>query len=85
MTTENILAKLRKLRKEKGISQKEIAAKIGVSRHTYLAMENGRQEFSLQRLEKIIKFLNVEIYDLIEKKDIKKNQIIITISKMSRD
>ncbi|WP_154657068.1 helix-turn-helix domain-containing protein [Hugenholtzia roseola] len=82
MNTEQILAKLRQIRKEKGVSQEDIAEQIGVSRPTYLAMENGKQEFSLQRLEKVVKFLNIDIYDLIDKKDEKLNQIAKAISEI---
>jgi putative transcriptional regulator len=84
MNTEEILSKLRQVRKEKGVSQDEIAKEIGVSRHTYLAMENGKQEFSLQRLEKVIKFLDINIFDLVEKNDDRSEKISQEINEIQR-
>ena len=56
--------KIRKLRKEKGISQEELAEKAGVHR-TYIGMiERAEKNIALLNIEKIAIALKVNLKDL---------------------
>ncbi|WP_339063617.1 helix-turn-helix transcriptional regulator [Tepidibacillus marianensis] len=49
---------VRKLRKELDISQEKLATAIGVSRHTIIGIEKGKQEPSGALVIKISNFFN---------------------------
>lgn len=66
MNTETILQNLKRLRKEKGVTQEEMANKLGISRVTYYSIESGKQELSIQKIDEIIKILDISIFDLIK-------------------
>lgn len=56
--------KLLVLRKEKGVSQKELAELIGVSTESYRRKENGLNEFKLSEMFKLAKFFDKDIGDI---------------------
>ncbi len=58
--------KLRIARKKAGITQEELAAKLGINRATISKYENGSIEPSVSQLQKIAIELNVDVYDLID-------------------
>ena len=71
--------RIKYLRQEIGITQKDFAEKVGVSRQTINALENGKYNPSLLVAYKITKLLNKEHIDEVfiledEKKD-EKNDI----------
>ncbi|MBU4348049.1 helix-turn-helix domain-containing protein [Patescibacteria group bacterium] len=47
------IKKIKSLRLEKGISQLEVAKKIGISRNSYIAIEQGKRELTLSEAQKI--------------------------------
>ena len=53
------MEKLRKLRKEKGISLKELGATIGVAESTMSLYENGKRQPDYETLLKFAKYFNV--------------------------
>lgn len=58
--------KMRQIRKEKKISQEEVAFRAGLHR-TYISdVERGHRNVSLENIEKISKALSVSIKDLLE-------------------
>jgi transcriptional regulator with XRE-family HTH domain len=57
-------AKLRPLRQAKGLNQGEIAAELGISRPTYVLMEQGQREPTLSQLYTLARLLGVEINEL---------------------
>lgn len=64
---------VRYLRQEKGISQKDFADMIGVSRQTISALENGRYNPSLLLAYKITKLLecdSIEDVFVFDEKDL---------------
>ena len=71
----DILDLIKTKRKEKGITQKEIANFIGVSEMTYIRIENGQSELKLSQYIDICKFLGVE---LVTNKDSTKETALIT-------
>lgn len=61
-------AKVRELRKTKGISQEELAFKAGLHR-TYIGMiERAEKNITLKNIEKIANALDVKIFDLLNGK-----------------
>jgi len=65
-TMINTRAKLIKnLRQKRGISQQEIADKIGVSRASYIAIEQGKRELSLKEAGVFSESFDVTLEDLL--------------------
>lgn len=58
--------KIKKLRKEKGISQEKFALSIEMDRTYYSTVENGKRNISIQNLNKIAKGLDISISELLE-------------------
>lgn len=56
--------KLEELRKEKGITQEELAEVLDVSRQTISSLENGRYNPSILLAFKIAKFLELSVEDI---------------------
>lgn len=57
--------KIKKLRKEKGITQKEMAKLCGIPYSTYSNYENNNREPSSEQLRKIASALSIQAIDLI--------------------
>lgn len=55
---------LEKIRKEKGISQEELARALEVSRQTIGSLENGRYNPSIILAFKIAKYFNMSIEEI---------------------
>ncbi len=56
---------LKYLRKDVGLTQKQVAEKLGVVESCYANWEQGRTEPSIAMLRNLSKILNVKIDDLI--------------------
>lgn len=54
------------LRAERGISQKELAKQLGVSRQTILSLEKNRYNPSLKLAFDIALYFNVELMDVFQ-------------------
>jgi len=62
---ERFTARLRMVRAERGLSQENVAALLGISPTGYAKIERGENEPTLARIEEIAKALNVEVGDLL--------------------
>jgi transcriptional regulator with XRE-family HTH domain len=58
--------RLKTLRKEKGLSQEELALKSGLNRPYISAIEKGKRNVSLEVMEKLAGAMGVEIGELID-------------------
>lgn len=58
---ENIGNRLRKKRKEFGLSQTDIAKRMSISQPAVARMEAGKQNFSVDMLERYVKALGVNM------------------------
>ena len=58
-----------------GKSRKEVSEAIGVSYFTYTDWVNGKKYPRMDKVEKLAKYFNIKISDLIEKKSIEKNPV----------
>jgi putative transcriptional regulator len=55
---------IKQLRKEAGMRQEDMAAKLGVSRQTIIAIENDKYNPTLELALKIAKLLNLQVEDI---------------------
>ena len=62
---ENFNENLRYAREQKGLSQKDVAEKIGVAKSTYSLYESGNREPNVQTIKKISDVLDVSADDLL--------------------
>ncbi len=60
------MKKLKKIRLEKGISQKELSEKTGLTRQTIHNIENGKKYPKLYNIIKIAEVLKISVYELLE-------------------
>lgn len=65
---QNIITQLRALRKQRGMTQKELADKIGQTQQRITEIESGQYSPSLDTLRPILNALNAELllHDLTE-------------------
>ena len=63
---EKLGSTVRKLRKEKGLSQETFADAIGRDARTVVAIETGKRNPTLKTLNKIAKVLGVTLSDLFK-------------------
>lgn len=61
--------RFRDLRKEKGLSQRELAAVLHMSNSAVAMYETGKRQPDLEALEKIADFFNVDMDYLLGRKD----------------
>ncbi len=66
---ENGLIGLKKIRKEKGLSQLKVALDLNMSREALSYYENGKRNPDIQTLKMFSKYFNVSIDYLINGKD----------------
>lgn len=68
MTTnyERLGETVRKLRKEKGLSQEEFAEAIGRDARTVVAIETGKRNPTLKTLNKIASVFKISLSDLLK-------------------
>jgi transcriptional regulator with XRE-family HTH domain len=64
--TKTICKRIKKYRYDIGMTQEDLAEKVGVSRVYIGYVEQGRNTPSLEILEKIAKSLKVKLPDLVE-------------------
>jgi transcriptional regulator with XRE-family HTH domain len=57
----NIAANIKKIREDKGLMQKEVAAHINVDKSTYSKIEKGSRDVTVEELNKMAKLFNVSI------------------------
>lgn len=57
--------KIRRLRKEKGYTQEQLAEKVHVSTTHVGLVEVGRRRFGLKTLQKVASVLGIKVKDLI--------------------
>ncbi len=69
VAVDNFQSKIIWLRGEVGVSQQEMADKLGINRATIANMENGRHQASPETLVMLHKILGVSIYWLLGVED----------------
>ena len=64
-----IINKISELRKEKNITQIELANKLNISRQTIISLEDNKSSISLELAFKISKYFNLPIEEIFMEKD----------------
>lgn len=62
---------LKAIRKSKGLSQREVACRVGISQPSYSNIENGKHDPTLKTLRRIAVALECSISDLIAEEETK--------------
>ena len=57
---------LKDKRKLVGLTQEDLAKKVGIARTNYLKKEKGRENFKQEQIDKIIKELNLTPKEVVE-------------------
>ena len=65
---DKVISLVYKYRKEKELTQEELAAKVGVTRQTIIAMEKGNYTPSVVLALKLAKFFRIEVSELFRLK-----------------
>ena len=61
--------KIRTIREIKGLTQEEVAEKIGISSSVYGDIERGENDPKLSKLQKIAKAFDIELSELVDLSD----------------
>lgn len=59
-------ANLRRIRKEKGLSQGDISRGTGIDRGYLSSLEHGKRNITILSLEKISRFIGIDIGELFK-------------------
>lgn len=65
----NIITKLKSVRETRGMTQQELADRIGMRRETILHLENNRYNPSLEMALKIAQVFDLRVEELFQLKD----------------
>ena len=65
MNTKTLINSIRDKRKAKKISQVEIAKHLGITQAQYSRYEKGESEMTLTMFLKIVQFLELEIFNIV--------------------
>lgn len=68
------LKRIKDLREDHDLVQKEVASILGITRQQYSLYETGVREFKLEHIKKLAKFYNVSSDYLLELSNKKTNQ-----------
>ena len=66
----NIITKLKSVRETRGMTQQELADRIGMRRETILHLENNRYNPSLEMALKIAQVFDLRVEELFQLKDL---------------
>lgn len=66
----NIITKLKSVRESRGMTQQELADRIGMRRETILHLENNRYNPSLEMALKIAQVFDLRVEELFQLKDL---------------
>ncbi|MCI8544419.1 MAG: helix-turn-helix transcriptional regulator [Lachnospiraceae bacterium] len=70
MSTPLLAAKLIELRQSRGISQKELADYLGITREAYSHYERSTREPNLEAIMKLVNYYGIQVSDLINESTI---------------
>ncbi|MDT0294906.1 helix-turn-helix domain-containing protein [Mesonia ostreae] len=65
----SVASNIKRLREEKGLLQKEVAAEVDLGVSHYSKIENGQREASVDLLDKLSKFYGITIDDIVHMGD----------------
>lgn len=75
--SRKIIETIKKTRKEKGLSQAEVADACGIPQPTYSGWERGKRDFPLTKLLAVMKFLGIKTFEDFVKEEPKEDIAIL--------
>lgn len=79
---------IREQREARGLSQQQVADKIGVSRSTYLSVERGTKELSLSEAETLARLFGITVDELLQNRvpnEEKYKEMILAYLRIARE
>ena len=73
----DIANNIRKLREDRDLTQKQIAAELSIGYSNYNKMENGFREPSVLELQKLAKLYSITVDELINPEEITPKEVVI--------
>ncbi len=64
-----IAANIKKLREQRGLVKKQVAAELGIGSFNYHIMERGMRKPSIEELQKLAKLFSITVDELINKEN----------------
>ncbi len=61
-----IIERVTKLREQSGLTQEEVATKLGISRGRWILVEKGERDLSTEELEKLAQLFGIDVTDFFE-------------------
>lgn len=61
----NLGDKIKRIREEKGLLQKQLASEVGIAYTSYNKIEKGTREVTVEELHKLAKYFNMAIDDIV--------------------
>lgn len=74
---KNLGTNIRRLREQAGMTQDHVAAKIGVSRPTYVQIEKGEHELRISEAEKLADIFDIPLDDFLKTKGVSTHEVVI--------
>lgn len=65
MKSKALIRKLKRIRRKQGVSQVEMAKKLGISQNAISKIELGQSELTLERLYKMADILEIDLLDFL--------------------
>lgn len=63
---DSIQDKVTKLREQSGLTQEEVANKLGISRQRWILVEKGERDLSTEELDKLAQLFGIDVADFFE-------------------
>lgn len=76
---------IKSLRVKRGFSQSEVALKMGISRTSYIAFEQGKRELTLAEANELSKIFDISLQEIQTGKDITPEVILGVSKKISKE
>lgn len=79
------LMNLKRIRIEKGISQKQMADRLGFAQSNFNKIENGISELTVNRLFEIAQILDVPVIEILGFGEVSKNQEVTSLKERIKE
>jgi len=85
MDKKQLANKLKELRKNKKLTQQDVAKKLGVTQAYYSSIENAAHNVSVEKLEEVYKALEYDIADFISNDETEIKSLLYNIEELLKE